>query len=151
MPTRHDRRSQQRTLLTTRDSRTNKQDTFGGQRLAAANRVREVTVATIDHNIALFQIRQQLLDEVIHRLPGLHHQHYTTRTLQACNQLLHRMRANEVLAFASAIQERINLVDRAVETRNRESLALGIQHQVLAHDGKPYQTQISFLTHQYSP
>ena len=63
--TRHQRRTVASTLLTTRDTGTDEQETLGLELLGAADRVGVVRVTTVDDDVTLFKVRGELIDECI--------------------------------------------------------------------------------------
>ena len=71
-----------RALLAARDARANVQQPFGFDVAGAAYAIVIIRVAAVNDNIPLFQVRDEQLDKVIHRLASLDQQHDTPRTLQ---------------------------------------------------------------------
>ena len=99
-------------------------------------------VATVDDNVTLIQERDQFLDEVIDRLPGLDHQENLAGTLQRSYEVLQRMRSIEVKALASTFHEMVNLLNRTVIHDDMEALALHVQRQVLTHHRQSYKSDV---------
>jgi hypothetical protein len=63
--TRHERRAVTGTFLTTRNTRANKEETFGLELLYTAYRVWVVGVTTVDDDVALLEVGLELVNEVI--------------------------------------------------------------------------------------
>ncbi len=65
------------------------------QILAAALGVGEKGVAAVDNHVALFEERNELIDDRINRRAGFDHDHRLARTLQRADKFLHRARRHE--------------------------------------------------------
>ena len=66
----HERRAITSTFLTTRNTRTNEEETLRFELLCSANRIGVVRVATIDDDVTLLEIWFELFDEVIDSRTG---------------------------------------------------------------------------------
>jgi hypothetical protein len=95
----HDRRSVSGTLLTTRNTGTNKSDALLGELLGSAVGVWEVRVSTIDNDIALLQEWEESGNEVVDGLTGLDEKHNSSWSLQLLAKLLNRMGTDDRLAY----------------------------------------------------
>src|SRR5262245_49582067 len=104
-------------------------------------------VAAVDQHVALGQVRQNLLDQVVHGLPRLDHHHDLAGFFDFLDQVLDRVAADELLPFGPPFHERIDLLGRAIEYRDGIAAALDVESQILAHDGEPDETEISFVRH----
>ena len=111
----------------------------------AADGIREMGIAAVDDDIALFQVRDDLLDKIVHRLAGLHHQHHLARLFQIGHEFFDGIGADDVLALGAAFHKFGHFLRRAVVHRHGEALAFHIHHQVLAHYGQPDETDIRFF------
>jgi hypothetical protein len=63
--TRHEGRTISRTLFTTGNTGSDKEEAFLFEILCTTNGIGEVRIATVDDDIALFEIRDQLVDEIV--------------------------------------------------------------------------------------
>src|SRR5690606_8820339 len=77
----HNRRAMARAFFTAGYASTQVADALGLKIVKAALRIGEQRIAAFDDRIALFQMRQQLLDHVVDRLPSLDHDDDGARTL----------------------------------------------------------------------
>ena len=75
----HQARPFERPFLAAGDARADEQQPLALDVLRPPLGVRVVLVAAVDQHVARRQVRQQLLDQVIHRLPGLDHHHDLAR------------------------------------------------------------------------
>jgi hypothetical protein len=66
-----------------------------GQLRFAANGVGEVSIAGVDHNVAVLQQRSQLIDHRVGPSTGLDHDQHTPWTLQRRDEVHHGFRWNE--------------------------------------------------------
>ena len=78
----HHRGAETRAFFAARNARADIQQAFAFQVFGAADGVGEMRVAAIDDQVARLQVGQQQLDEIVHRLARLHHQHDLARPLQ---------------------------------------------------------------------
>ena len=75
------------------------------QRLLAPLRVGLEGVAAVDDHLSRFEQRDELLDHCIHRRAGFDHDLRATRLLERTNEILERLRENEVSALPSTALE----------------------------------------------
>ena len=113
----------------------------------AAVGVFEQRVAAVDDDVALVEMRDQLLDEVIHRLAGLDQHHHAPWRLEFGDHFFNRMRAKHLGALGFVGEEVINLVGGTVVDDDGKTVVIHVQNQILAHDGKANQCDVSFLFH----
>src|SRR5690606_9133296 len=89
----------------------------------------------------------QLLDKVIHRLPGFHHQHNLARLGQRLHQLFNRAGTANTFALGTTGEEAIDLFHGAVVSGDGVAIAGHIKNKVFAHHGEAYQTYIGKWFH----
>jgi len=70
-------------LFTARHARADEQEALFSQSPGAADGVREVGVAAVDDDVALFEEGNQLVDELVDRGAGLDHEHDAPGALEA--------------------------------------------------------------------
>eukprot|EP00754_Rhynchopus_humris_P042950 Rhum_TRINITY_DN286_c0_g1::Rhum_TRINITY_DN286_c0_g1_i1::g.658::m.658 len=135
--TRHDRRAVPGALLATADAGTDEEQAALGERLRAADRVGEVGVASVDDDVAHLEVRDELVDEVVDGLAGLHHEHDLAGALQAAAHVLRRRGAHDVCDTlrGAVVHELVDLVLRAVPGNHLVAVVGHVQDQVLAHHG----------------
>ena len=86
--TRHERRTVTSTLLTTRNTRADKEKTLGLKLLGTTDRIRVVRVTTIDDDVTSLEERFELLDEIVNGATGLDKEDNFARTLKLRAKLL---------------------------------------------------------------
>ena len=118
--------------------------------LAAADGIREMRIAAVDDDVALFQMGNQLLDEGIHRRAGLHHEHDLPGLFQIFHQFLDGIGADDVLALAAAFYKVGHLGGGAVEHGHGEALGFHVHYQVFTHDCQADEADICFFHAVYS-
>ena len=96
------------------------------------------------------KMRQQMLDEFIHGLAGLDHEHDAARLFEQPDHFLDRMGADDIGAFGFVVEEVVHLRDGPVEGDHGEPVVVHVQNQILAHDGQANDGDISFGFH-FSP
>ena len=115
--------------------------------LARRRGVLEERIAAVNNNVALFQMRQDLPDQVVHRLAGFDHEHDAARALEQAGQFGQRMGADDLRALGFAAEKLIHPGDRAVEHGHGEAVVIHVEDEVLAHDGQTDQSNISLSFH----
>jgi hypothetical protein len=96
----HEGRTVASTLLTTGDAGADEEEALGLELLGAADRVWVVRVTTIDDDIALLEVRDELLDEVIDSWASLDEEDDLAGGLELLAELLNRPRALDLGALA---------------------------------------------------
>jgi hypothetical protein len=110
--------------------------------------VGEVRIAAVDNQIARFQVGQQRLDEVVHGLACLDHQHDLAGPFQQAHHLFERARAdNGFPALGGVVQAFIHLGDRPIVRHHRVAVVVHVHDQVLAHDCQTDQSDVCRLFH----
>lgn len=99
-----------RTLLTTGYTGADKEDSLGLELLAAADRVGVVRVTTVNDNVTLLEVGEELLNESVDGGTGLDEENYLARALKLGNEFLDRLGANDVGACG---MEKISRSSRA--------------------------------------
>ena len=141
---RHDAGALQRPFLAAGHAGADEMEPLALQVLDPARSVREVAVAAVQDDVSLLQQGEQLLDEIIHRLARLHHQHHLARLLQRVHQLLQGIGADDVLALGAPLNKILHLAGGAVEHRHGEALALHVHDEVLPHHRQADQADVCF-------
>ena len=145
---RHHRGAEACAFLAATHARADEHQPFALQVVGAPDGVRKVGIAAVDDQIARFQERQQVLDELVHRLARLDHQHDLARPLQQLHHLFDGVSAQDGgAALGCVVQKLIDLGDRPVEGDHRVSVVVHIHNQVLAHDCQTDQSDICRLFH----
>lgn len=93
----HERGAVTGTLLTTRDTAADEADALLGKVLGTAVAVGEVGVTTINDDIALLEVGQERLNELVDGLSSHNQEHDTTGTLQLGAELLNGVSTDNVL------------------------------------------------------
>jgi hypothetical protein len=139
------------TLLATRDTGTDEADALGVEVLGAAVGVGEVRVATVNDDVALLQtVLEEELNEVVDGLAGHDEKHHAAGSLELGDELLDAVRANNALSLGLVLEELVNLGDSAVEGNDGVAVVGGVEDQVLAHDRKANETEVSTVRARWS-
>ena len=140
----HDGRTLAGTLLTARDTGTDEADTLGLKVLSAAVGVGVVGVATVNDNVTLLKtVLEEELNEVIDGLAGHDEEHHAAGSLELGDELLDAVCANDALALGLVLKELVDLGDGAVEGNDGVAVVGGVEDEVLAHDRKADETEVS--------
>lgn len=132
------------TLLTTGDTGTDVADTLLLEVLGAAVGVGEVRVATVNDDVTLLKaVLEEELNEVVDGLAGHDEEHHAPGLLELGDELLDAVCANNALALGLVLKEAVDLGDGAVEGNDGEAVVGGVEDEVLAHDGKADETEVS--------
>lgn len=132
------------TLLTTGDTGADVADALGLEVLGAAVGVGEVRVATVDDDVTLLKaVLEEELDEVVDGLAGHDEEHHAPGLLELGDELLDAVCANNALALGLVLEEAVDLGDGAVEGNDGVAVVGGVEDQVLAHDRKANETEVS--------
>jgi hypothetical protein len=96
------------TLLTTRDTGTDKEQALGLELVGSSDRVGVVRVTTVNDDVALLEVGLELADEVVYGLTGLDEEDDSPWGLELGAQLLDRVGADNVGACPwSAFESRL--------------------------------------------
>ena len=107
-------------------------------------------VSAIDNDIAWFQVREQLLDQIIDGWTGFDQCHDQAWLLERLNELGNAVASNKLLAFGSARHQLINLVRGSVINRDGITTTFNVEGQILAHHSQTDQTKICISAHHVS-
>jgi hypothetical protein len=132
----HDRRTVEGTLLASGDAHADEVQSLLLQGPLAAQGVLEVRVAPVDHDVALVQQRDQLVDHRVGRVPGLHHDHDRARLLDARDEVLHRLRADELTVVPVLVEKRRHPLRGPVVHRNGVAVRGHVAGEIATHDGE---------------
>lgn len=139
------------TLLTARDTGTDEADTLGLKVLSAAVGVGVVGVATVNDNVTLLKtVLEEELNEVIDGLAGHDEEHHAAGSLELGDELLDAVCANNALSLGLVLKELVDLGDGAVEGNDGVAVVGSVEDQVLAHDRKANETEVSTVRGRWS-
>jgi hypothetical protein len=139
------------TLLTTRDTGTDEADALAFEVLSAAVGVRVVRVATVNDDVTLLKtVLEEELNEVIDRLAGHDEKHHAAGSLKLGDELLDAVCANNALSLGLVLKELVDLGDGTVEGNNGVAVVGSVENQVLAHDRKANETEVSTVRERWS-
>ena len=110
----------------------------------------EKRIATIDNDVTGFEVRDDLVDELVDRLAGLDQHHDAARALELGDHFFDRVRPLHLRALGLIGQELIHLVGRTVVSHHGKPMIVHVQNQVLTHDSQADQGNIRFLFHSIS-
>ena len=113
----------------------------------AADRVFEEGVAAVNDDVAGFEVRDDLVNEFVHGLAGLDHEHDAAGLLEQGDHLLDGVGADDIGALGFFVEEVVHLRDGAVVSGHGEPVVVHVQNQILAHHGQPNYSNISFRFH----
>ncbi|MNU73105.1 hypothetical protein D3C71_625820 [compost metagenome] len=143
---RHDRRPLARAFLAARHARADEAQALARKVGVAPFRVGVQAVAAVDDDVILVEQRNELLDHLVDRRAGLHHDLDLAGLGQALDELLERLRAHQLLAGVGG-KEGLGGGLGAVVDADLEAAAFHVQHQVLSHHGQADQSEIALLAH----
>jgi hypothetical protein len=92
----HEGRTVSGTLLTTRDTGTDKEETLGLELVGSSDRVGVVRVTTVNDDVALLEVGLELTDEVVDGLTGLDEEDDSPGLGELAAELLDRVGTNDV-------------------------------------------------------
>jgi len=134
---RHDAGAEPGSLLATRYTAADEQNALGGERSIAALGIEIVGIAPIDEDIASLQQRQQALDDAIHYLASLHHQHDAARPSDGRGERPQVEGRQDGGAVADHLAHKIlGQLLVVIPDRHAVAMVVQVQNQVLAHDGQ---------------
>ena len=139
----HDGRAEARAFLAAGDAGADEENALLGEVFGAAVGVGEERVAAVDDDVALLEMRHDLVDRLVDDVAGLDHEHDAARSLEHRAELRNGMRADDCGAFCLVGEEIVDLRDGSVEDRDLESVVVHVEHQVLAHDREADQSDIA--------
>ena len=143
----HDGRAVPRALLTAGDAGADVLKAFAFEQLDPAVGVVEERIAAVNHDVARFQVRQERLDELVHRFAGLDHEHDAAGALELADQLRDGVRADDVRALGLVGEEVVHLRRGAVVGHDGEAVVVHVEDQILAHDGQADDCDIACRFH----
>ena len=138
----HDRRTVERALLAAGDTHPDEVQALLLQRLLPSQGVLEVRVARVDDDVALVEQRHELVDDGVGGLAGLDHDDDRARLLDAGDEVLHGLRADEVAVVTVLVEERRHPLGGAVVHRDRVSVPGDVAGEVAAHHGQPGEADV---------
>ncbi len=158
------------TLLASRNTGSDESDSLPLQVLGAAGGIWVVGVTTVNDDVALLQVWEESLNEVVNWLSGHNQEHDAAWGLELSAELLdgvstlnglsctyislnckYCLADNLKLVFLAVsehtlglvLEEAVNLADGTVEGNNVESMVGDVQNQVLSHDSETDEAEIS--------
>jgi len=105
----HEGRTVSGTLLTTRDTGTDEQETLGLELVGSSDRVRVVRVTTVNDDVTLLKVGLELSDEVIDGLTGLDKEDDSSRGLELGAELLDGVGTDNVGSLGLVLEEVVDL------------------------------------------
>ncbi len=109
-------------------------------------------VSAVDDDVALFENRQELVDQGVDRRAGLDHQHNLARLFQESHEFLERSRSDDPgLALGRSGKKLVGFFIGPVMHRDRETFVVHVEDKVLPHDRKPDNADIRPVLHTRSP
>lgn len=158
--TRHQRRAIAGTLFASGNTSTDKADTFLGKVFGSTVAVWVVGVSAVNDDVALVAVREQLLDEVVDGRTSHDQKHHTAGFLELGDELLDRLGSDDGFACGSVnsasvlgvgisstlgliLEEAVDLGNRSVEGNDGETVIGSVEDQILAHDRKANETEIT--------
>ncbi len=103
----------------------------------------EERIAAIDDDVALFEVRHDLVDCLVDDVAGFDHDHDATRSLELRAELCNGVCAFNGGPFCLVGKKLVDLGGRPVEDRDLESVVGHVEHEVLAHNGEANQSNIA--------
>ena len=134
-------------FLATGNAGADVEQALGLEVLGAADRVFKKGVAAVNDDVARLKVRDDLFNEFIHRLAGLHHEHDAAGLFEQGDHLLNGVSANDIGALGLVVEEVVHLRDGAIVSGHGEPVVVHVQNQILAHNGQPDYSNISFRFH----
>ncbi len=104
-------------------------------------------IATVDDDVAFFQMWNQLFDYFIHGLAGFHHQHDFARLRQGRNQILNGGSTADTFAGSATGEKFFHLFNGAVKGSDRKAIVGHVEYEIFAHDGQANQADIGLWFH----
>ena len=151
IPARHHARPFERADLAARDAHADIADPFRRQRLVTARRVGEEGIAAVDHDVVRFEMGRELLDHLVDRPPGLHHDDDGARPLEAGDEI-GQLAGGEKPPFAPMLRDKlVRSFGMPVEERHAETLAGRVAREIGAHDRQTHHADVRQIRHMFSP
>ena len=122
-----------RALFATRYPYTEEVNAFFGQFFGAQIGVLKVGIAGIDDEIAPFQVRQQIVDDRIHRRAGSHKHHHRARLTEQTDELLNAVGAADIPPMCF-LAKGFDLARVPVIARHGEAVVGHVQQEIAPHD-----------------
>ena len=97
--------------------------------------------------IEKFAKSPQQIDEFVYRFARFYHEHDAPRFLEHRDHLFDGVRSQHLGVLGLFIEKIIHLRNRPVEGDHREPVVVHVQNQILAHNGQPDYSNISFRFH----
>src|SRR4029077_14269729 len=105
----------------------------------------EKRISSIDDDIALFEQRDQFIDDRVNWRSSLHHHHCYARLFQRSDKLLNRAGWLNVFAFGTSDSEFLGNFRRAIEYSDRKSLRFDVECEIFAHHTQTDQANITLI------
>src|SRR5208283_3574612 len=111
---RHNRRPAQSSLLTPRDAGPDEEKSLRLKIFCPANSIGKMGITSVDDDVSLLKMRNDLFDEFIHRLARLYHQHDLARRLKRTDKLGNGMCPDDPFLFRPALDKIVYFFQRSV-------------------------------------
>ena len=115
------------------------------QRMLAPPGVHEVRVAAVDHDVAVVQQRDELVDHRVGGRAGLDHDDDGPGPLQAGHEVRHRLARQERALVAVLLDQAAGPFRRPVVQRDRVAVAGQVPGQIAAHHGQAGDADVGLL------
>src|ERR1039457_2690727 len=92
-------------------------------------------------------MREELLDEFIHRLAGLDEHHHAARGLEVGNHFRDGMRAENFRPLRLVCEKMIHLFRGAVVSDDGKTVVVHVENEILAHDGQTDECDVALRFH----
>ncbi len=103
----------------------------------AAVGVDEERIAAVDQDVAGLEVRLEVRDDAVDRLPGRDHREDPPRPFEHLHQLRRRVGGGDGLALGRAVEEGLRLGGIEVVADDRKAAALDVAREVGAHHAEP--------------
>ena len=140
----------QSAFLATRYAAANELQTRFLNSLGAAFGIGIMGVAAVDDDVTRLAKWYQRFNDRIDGRPSLDQQHQLARAFDRLDKFLNGVRAHEVLARCSTLDQGVDFFSGSVENSDFVAAAFYVQGQVLTHHSQTNQTKITVATHHHS-
>src|SRR6516225_8020998 len=132
----------ERSLFTAGNTHSEIVQTFCGQGFLPALCIGIQRVTSVDHDIAGFEMGQQLIDDRVYRSASLDHDHHFTWFCEAAGKLLNGASCRNTFSSTAPDRKLLPNVRSPIVNRNGKTFALHIENKIFAHDSKADESDI---------
>jgi hypothetical protein len=94
-------------------------------------------------------VRDELLNEFVHRLARFDEHHHAARRLEFGNHLFDGMRTLHFGAFGFVREERVHFFSGSIVSHDSEAVIVHVEDEVLAHDGQTNECYVAGWLHDF--